>query len=398
MTDVEIEGVGGSGGDASVCIVVVAFNRALPLARLLRSLERAEYDGESVDLVVSIDGSATSDHILSQCRKLIWPHGRYTIRRYLRNQGLRQHVLACGDLSADYEAVILLEDDLVVSTQFYRYTKAAVDYYAGDDRVAGISLYSPTYNEMANLPFEPEPGRSSVYALQSAQSWGQVWTRGMWADFRRWYERSANHLTVSDDMPARIYSWPETSWKKFAMKFLAETGKTWIYPRVSHSTNFSEFGSHNRVFTALYQTTLDGAERDYELQPADDLVAYDIFFERVANQLAQHLGTGSEPLMVDLYGTKPTVTGPCRLLTRKRLGRKPIGTYGLALRPHEASVINRCRGNVVGEYWIERGECLALSELPSSNVVPFHINVEWKDALKFGLEGFRRAMLRRLPR
>lgn len=398
MTDVEIEAVGASGRDASVCIVVVAYNRAKPLARLLRSLERAEYDSEPVDLVVSIDGSDTSDDIVSQCRKLEWPHGRYTIRRYIRNQGLRQHVLACGDLSADYEAVVMLEDDLIVSTQFYRYTKAVVDYYAGDDRIAGVSLYSPAYNEMANLPFEPEAGGSSVYALQSAQSWGQVWTRGMWADFRRWYGRSPQYLSVSDDMPARIYSWPETSWKKFAMKFLAETGKTWIYPRVSHSTNFSEFGSHNRVSTAFYQTKLDGAERNYELNPLDELVAYDIYFERVATQLAQYFGTGNEPLVVDLYGTKPAVTGPCRLLTRRRLGRKPIGTYGLALRPHEASVVNRCLGDVVGEYWVERGERLPLSEFPSANVVPFHINVEWRDALKFGLQGFRQAVMRRLPR
>jgi Glycosyltransferases involved in cell wall biogenesis len=381
---------------AAICIVVVAYNRIAPLARLLSSLHRAEYDGEQIDLTISIDGSSNSDELVRQCLKFVWAHGRYTIRRFVQNQGLRRHVLACGDLSKEYDAVVVLEDDLVVSTQFSRFAKAAIDFYSADQQVAGISLYAPKYNEMANLPFEPAPGKHSVYALQSAQSWGQVWTRSMWLAFRSWYDGRGEHLEAATDMPARIYSWPDTSWKKFAMKFLAESGKTWIYPYLSHSSNFSELGSHNRVPTALYQTPLDDVSRDYTFGRVDDLVCYDLFFERNADQLELHLGSSEEPIVVDLYGTRMKTQGPCQLITRRRLDYQPVETYGLALRPHEASVVNRCSGDVIARYRVGAGECIKLDDFPLRDVVPFHSNLEWRHALQFGFNGFGQAVKRRL--
>src|SRR3546814_9480545 len=109
---------------------------------------------------------------------------------------------------------------------------------------------------MADLPFQPMLSGSSVYCLQSAQSWGQCWTRRMWANFEAWYADYGGTLRHAPDMPERIYSWPESSWKKFAMKYLAETGKTWLYPYRSHTTNCSEVGTHNRKITAIYQVSL----------------------------------------------------------------------------------------------------------------------------------------------
>ncbi len=50
--------------------------------------------------------------------------------------------LQCGDLTEKYDAVVVLEDDLVVAEGFMQYVVAAVEAYKNNDEIAGISLYT----------------------------------------------------------------------------------------------------------------------------------------------------------------------------------------------------------------------------------------------------------------
>lgn len=71
------------------------------------------------------------------------------------NIGLKQNILSCGDLVDEYDAVIVLEDDLYVAKDFYNYAKQAAYYYLNNDNIAGISLFSYKYTEIGFYQFYP---------------------------------------------------------------------------------------------------------------------------------------------------------------------------------------------------------------------------------------------------
>ena len=112
-------------------IVVVAYSRLNSLENLLDSLSKAQYDDDEVNLVISIDYSGQQD-VYNLADSFDWKNGKKIIIRHDHNLGLREHVLYCGDLSLQYESVIILEDDLLVSPSFYLYSKAALEFYSNN--------------------------------------------------------------------------------------------------------------------------------------------------------------------------------------------------------------------------------------------------------------------------
>ena len=101
-----------------IAIVVVAYNRPDSLNRLLDSLTKVNYEGHNVPLIISIDYSGKDDVYLA-AEAFEWKFGEKKIIRHPENLGLKKHVLSCGDLVKDYDAVIILEDDLLVSPGMY---------------------------------------------------------------------------------------------------------------------------------------------------------------------------------------------------------------------------------------------------------------------------------------
>jgi GT2 family glycosyltransferase len=225
----------------SVPIIVIGYNRPKAIERLLNSLLKASYPG-IVDLIISIDGGKGDwekggqgdgetrrrgdkktgrggEEVREVAVNFKWPFGTKKLIFHETNMGLRKHVLSCGDLSKDYDGVIVLEDDLYVSPVFYQYTLQAFDYYKDDLKIAGISLYSHAYNETAQFPFRPLTDDSDVFFLQYAASLGQFWSRENWSAFREWYDalepgdESTGHST--GHLPTNIRLWPETSWKLY---------------------------------------------------------------------------------------------------------------------------------------------------------------------------------------
>lgn len=384
---------------ARYCIVLVGFDRPASLKRLLKSVIHASYKGHTVDLLISIDGGPRSEHTLDRLGPVDWPHGNCVIRRMSENMGLRRHVMHSGDVALDYDAIVMLEDDVIVGPAYFAYVNWAIQQYAQDDRIAGISLYAPNYNEMANLPFQPTPSGSPVYTLQSAQSWGQCWSRMMWRDFRAWYDRQPNELSCGSDMPERIHSWPASSWKKFAMRYLTDTRKTWIYPYVSHSSNWSELGTHNAQASQLFQVPLASTWAESAEVASTELVGYDIFFERIDMTILGETELGNkEEVVCDLYGTRTEVVGPVCLATVRVLPQSSVQEIGFNRKPHEANIEWLTPGHDARLYKIDAGESVQLSDCRKSRAVGFYSQLEWRDSLRLAYEGLRQAIVRRLQR
>ena len=60
-----------------------------------------------------------------------------------------------GKLLNDYDALIVLEDDITVSPYYYQYACQTIAQYQDDERIAGISLYNFPVDYQNGLPFTP---------------------------------------------------------------------------------------------------------------------------------------------------------------------------------------------------------------------------------------------------
>ena len=107
-----------------IAIIAVAYNRSDSLGRLLKSLERATYP-ESATLIISIDKSKT-DAVEKMADGYHWPYGELRVVKHEKNLGLRAHMLSLGNYFQEYDALIVLEDDVTVATSFYYYAKACI--------------------------------------------------------------------------------------------------------------------------------------------------------------------------------------------------------------------------------------------------------------------------------
>jgi glycosyltransferase involved in cell wall biosynthesis len=334
--------------DASIPIIVVAYNRPKALERLLGSLLKASYPGKA-GLIISIDGGGgQGEEVKRIATEFNWPFGEKKLIFHQERLGLRRHVLSCGDLSKDHDGVIVLEDDLYVSPEFYHYTLKAHDFYKNDPKIAGISLYSHAYNETAQFPFRPLTDDSDGFFLQYAASLGQFWSREGWNAFRSWYDRLPGQ-DIPVNLPPNIRLWPESSWKKYFIGYIIQHDLYFAYPRFSLTTHFSDEGTNMRVSENLFQVQLWLDKNTFRFKPfRESYAVYDVFCEieperlkRIAPALRDY------DMEVDLYGMKSK--GDCRhkMFLSSRVCCKPLLSFGREMKPHEMNIL----AGIPGEYF-----------------------------------------------
>lgn len=366
--------------DNEIAIVIACYDRPNALLRLLSSLDRAIYPERPIPLVISIDVGPQLADIREIAEKFIWRYGKKETRILGSHHGLREHILKCGDLSTDYRSIILLEEDLIVSDTFYFFASSALSVVGSDPTVAGISLYSPRFNEMAGLPFEPAPSQYDAYYMQSSQSWGQCWTDNMWRGFREWYLENARFPADDKQLPLRVTSWPATSWKKHHMRYICATNRTWLYPYISHTSNTSIPGSHAKRRSYQYQVALARGRKDFFIPErfSDESVHYDVFMERCG--LTSPAGV---KLTLDLYGTRRVVKSGEKLVTSRRLDVPHSSSYGVWRWPHDENILNSCEGDQFRVYDV--GEEQKLDGRKKKRMRQYYATIDWRDALIFAL-------------
>ena len=352
-------------------IVTIAYNRPDALKRLLSSIENAVYPPEVTPvLVISIDKS-DSDETVNVARRFEYSHGEKIILERSERMGLREHVLSCGDLTKEYESIIVLEDDLYVAPLFYEYACAALEHSEADERIGGVSLYNHLFNVHTREAFCAMDDGYDNWYLQIASSWGQAYTKDQWAKFRKWYDENLERDLAGPNVPANISGWSDRSWLKYYIVYLIETDRYFIYPRSSMTTNFGDAGSHAcKPDTDLQVPLLSatGAKR-FEFSTLDESRSvYDAFFEPVGvladgkvclGGLCDSFG-GNEKraLIVDLYGYKPLDeiislnkneggegAHVNYILTSVSLPYKEIKSFGRQMRPVDANIIYGAEGN-----------------------------------------------------
>ncbi len=380
-------------------IVIIAYNRDEPLARLLRSLDRADYAQSGIPLVISIDRS-DNEKVLKTAQSFEWRHGVKTVVERQERLGLKKHVLLCSDLAVEYGSAIILEDDLYVAADFYAYSCAMLEASESDGRIAGVSLYNHRLNVHAREPFEAIGCGGDNWFFQFASSWGQAYTAAQWSSFREWL--SSNDLTpFPESIPENVRSWGESSWLKYFIRYCVEKDKYFIYPTLSRTTNFSDAGTHSMGRASELSVPLRMKERPgcflsrqssegshgaylpgqashatdktsresepshgidlpgqdshasptqnsspdpaapgaYRFTPLDSCCGvYDAWFENAALK-----DMFEKETVIDLYGKKtPPASG--YFLSSRLLPRKRIKSYGRILRPLDANIFEDIPG------------------------------------------------------
>ncbi len=319
-------------------IVVVAYDRVKALKRLLESLDAADYSGyDDITLVISIDNSGKND-VTEAAEAFSWKYGEKRLIRHAERQGLKKHILSCGELTHEFGSIIMLEDDLFVSPFFYGYTCAALSEIGGNTDVAGVSLYSHKFNVFVRLPFDAVDDGYDNYYFRFPSSWGQAWNSSQWQEFREWLDKHDGEDLHGNGMPSFAAEWSSSSWLKYALKYVIEENKTWFYPRISYTTNFFDEGEHSAEEVTDLQVPLSlGKKRDYCFStPGQSGSRYDSYFENETLSC-----------QADIYGLKrrDNALKDGEFISSEILPYKVRESFGLSLRPVDSNIIFGIPGN-----------------------------------------------------
>lgn len=342
-----------------IAIVIPCYNRTETLNGLLSSLLRAEYD-RPVELVFSIDFSG-DDRVANLAEQFQWPFGKKSIIKHRENIGLRRNIIGCGDLTEQHDAVIVLEDDLVVSPLFFRYASEACDYYWDDSRVAGISLYSYRFTE-DRREFLPETNGFDTFFIQWTASWGQLWTKKQWSDFKQWY--GIHHDDLEEFfIPQFVKNW-KNSWKKYNIAYLSDSNKYYVYPTKSFTTMVPSLGTHIKsvnLRNPFLVPLCSSFPRQIVFQDIDSVQKYDSFFEPCDRPL--EINGKDEVVSYNIYCNKRKrdLKGKYYVTSIKIAGREPVKAWGRQLLPPEKNIIDSLCGDGLYLYKTQDYESTSLS-------------------------------------
>ncbi|MBK8906262.1 MAG: glycosyltransferase family 2 protein [Anaerolineaceae bacterium] len=326
-------------------IVVVAYNRPEALRRLLASLAALQ-GAVDVPLVISVDaGGLQQDQVMAVAQQFAWAFGEKRVVVRERPYGLINHVFACGDLVDEFGAIILLEDDLVVSPMAYRFAADALTFYADDPQIAGISLNTLWFHGITHEPFTPYLDDGDVFFMQIAWFQGQAYTRQQWARFREWRAAANTAVLPTDPMHELFQTFPSTDWFPLKTKYLMQTNRFYVFPRESLSSNFGDTGTHVRG-TSFFQVPLQTRRASFRFQPlAESVAVYDSFQEMLperVNRLTDRFAAFD--YTVDLHGTRSPANIPSEFVLTTQELKHPLAAFGLERRPLLDNIIHQQPG------------------------------------------------------
>ena len=376
-----------------IAIVVVGYNRLKSIQRLISSLLLADYKGDNVPLVISIDYSG-DEKLYEYVKQVEWPFGEKYVNIQEVRLGLKQHIYQCGDLTQYFKAIILLEDDLFVSPYFYNYVRQTLNKYGENEQIAQISLYKNETNGYASFPFLNLQTGSDVFLMQDVSTWGECWNHKMWTKFKHWRDSvCTDELIQSAQMPYQIKQWGR-AWSKYYNAYVSSKDLFCIYPNVSLTTNFSDAGEHGSDNTSAVQNSLLYYNSELRLPEVKELPSYDGFFNNLL--LYSYLQLTPEECLLDIYGIREyNNLSQKYILTTRKLNLELIKSYGLCMRPIEENVRYQIPGDGIRLYKINSKEFGIGEYLP--NFIDYHLrHMNMRELTKYVFRHYLEALKRRL--
>lgn len=176
-------------------VVIFAYKRLDNLKGLTKSLLLNSLASQS-SLIVFSDGPKNEEDrlLVEACRKYIQNlKGFSSVRLICRDENLglsRSIISGVGEVLKDYDRIIVLEDDLIVSPYFLKFMNDALVKYIDNENV--ISIHGYVYPTQNILP--------ETFFLKGADCWGWgTWRRG-WSLFNADGEKLLDNLTQTKQL------------------------------------------------------------------------------------------------------------------------------------------------------------------------------------------------------
>lgn len=282
-------------------IALFVYDRLSHAQRTIASL-LANYGADESDLLVFSDAARAPEHqpAVESVRAFVRViRGFKSVQVFERpsNYGLAKSIIGgINQVLAEYDRLIVLEDDLVTSPYFLSYMNEALARFQDDDRV--ISVHGYVYPVKAALP--------KAFFLEGADCWGWgTWRRG-WSVFNPDGQALLDELTRRKLLHAFDFNgtYPYSgmlrsqiagkndSWaiRWYASAFLAS--KLTLYPGRSLVQNIGNDGSGTHVDdTDTHDTDLTSTPIDLRhlpVEPSSEArAAFEAFFRRFAGSFLQ---------------------------------------------------------------------------------------------------------------
>ena len=244
----------------SFTISVISTCRLNSLRELLSSIASSYFFGDRVDLYVSLDASPTQE-CLEYLSTFEWPQGSFQVRRRIRASGGPEVAVPEGlSISGgDGHYGVLLEDDILVSQQFYSWLKFVGLQLMGypkstSQRIFSISLYTPRVLETGKerrtwINYEASSVKTgSVFLFEVPCSWGSAFSATYWSKALSYFEVRLMGIEVYERVRDSKASTWTGSWKKWLIELGYHLHWKTVYPvfqgETSFSTNTLQDGKH----------------------------------------------------------------------------------------------------------------------------------------------------------
>ncbi|CAH9083141.1 unnamed protein product [Cuscuta epithymum] len=292
-------------------IKLLTYNRLSSLSRCINSLAAAHYDGHPVHLHIYIDhfpvppnGSLYIDQNLNSSRQILhfvdgfaWKFGSKVVHYRTSNAGLQAQWLEAWWPSSDDEFAFVVEDDLEVSSLYFRFLKnLIVHYYYNTSNfspmIYGASLQRPRFVPGKHGNKMEVDSRTRVFLYQLVGTWGQLLFPRPWKEFRLWYDthKSNGMKPFLDGMITTGWykKMGERIWTPWFIKFIQARGYFNIYTNLLHERALSvshrdagvNYGkSAGPDSNLVSENSIDA--NHLELHPLHSMKWYDFCFKEV---------------------------------------------------------------------------------------------------------------------
>lgn len=255
-------------------VVIFCYDRPRELERMINTLKKNKEASET-DVYVFCDGPKTpqnkqkNDEVRNFLQSL---KGFKSLNLSISeiNKGLAPSIIAgVTEVLKIYDQVIVLEDDLLLSTNFLAWMNSALNYYRNENKVFSVSGFCPSVIKN-NKSYEYDG-----FFTHKAHSWGWATWKDRWDqvdwDVKDWNEFSTNRKLqkdfnsigsemsglLFDQMSGKKSSW----WVRFCYSQFKLGGFT-IYPIFSKIINdgFTAEATHCNVYNR-YRVDFDKSNK-----------------------------------------------------------------------------------------------------------------------------------------
>lgn len=159
-------------------IILFTYNRLDCLIKTVQHLQTNELAGES-DLIIFSDGPKKEGDVdkVNKVREFLHTIKGFktiTINEAKKNQGLANSVISgVSKVLETRDKVIVVEDDLVTSTDFLRFMNDTLDFYSSNQSIWSVSGYCPPVKIPKDYPHD-------VYLTLRPSSWGWGTWKNRW--------------------------------------------------------------------------------------------------------------------------------------------------------------------------------------------------------------------------